>query len=87
MYPLVTVVGDSGSATLKIGEQEMVFHDGIQGRYFIECKHGFQDVYDNVGKKYNHTISGDFFEIQQGESKIAFTGIRQLSIKERWGWL
>lgn len=87
MYPLITVEGNSSSARLKIGEQEMVFHDGIQGRYFIECKHGFQDVYDIVDKKYNHTISGDFFEIPQGESKISFTGIRLLRIRERWGWL
>lgn len=87
MYPFIEIRGKTGNPTyLQIGDQRMTFKE-IQDVIFIECKHGYQDVYSSGGRKLNNETKGDFFEIQPGENTVMKgQGITSVKITERWGW-
>lgn len=88
MYPLIKLTGTTGANTfLQIGNQRMTFTSGINGVVFVECKHGFQDVYTSTSS-INNQIRGPFFEIEPGTHSVTKgTGITAVEITKRWGWL
>ena len=87
MYPRIKITGLSANQTyLKIGNQTMYFKE-IQDVIYLECKHGFQDAWSSGGRKVNHEVKGDFFEIQPGTHSVTIgPGISSVEITKRWGW-
>lgn len=87
MYPLIEIVGVSTTQTfLKIGDQKMVFKE-LNGSLFIECKHGYQDIYSSNNKHLNGRVNGPFFVVQKGISTINIgEGITEVRMTCRWGW-
>lgn len=89
MYPKIVIAGMVATSTfLQIGSQRMTFPNGIDTSVTIECKHGLQNVFDKTGNKINSKVRGPFFEIPPGiHSVTKGSGITNIQITERWGWL
>lgn len=89
MYPKITITAATTSSTyLQIGSERMTFLNGINGTITIECKHGIQDVKNNLGASINNQVRGPFFEILPGTHSVTKgTGITTVKILNRWGWL
>lgn len=76
----ILIVSGSGAATITINGKTLALTDcnGIT----IDCEI-MQAYKDGISK--NGTVSGDFFELPQGESEITWTGgITAIQIKPRW---
>lgn len=88
MYPKLTIKGNTTSESyIRIGNQNMYFKEGITNGLIIECKHGYQNVWNLSGTEINNQIKGDFFEILPGTHPVTKgTGITEVKMLTRWGW-
>ncbi|MFA9413274.1 hypothetical protein ACERC8_01305 [Streptococcus sp. E29BA] len=83
--PRVTIYG-SGATSLTIGKQVMRLT--LDTKATIECRHGFQNIYDkNDVIKNSIRTSGTFFEIPASSDPIGVVlgdGISRVEIEPRW---
>lgn len=89
MYPRLTIKGNTTSESyIRIGNQTMYFKKGIKEGLIIECKHGYQNVFNLNGTIINNQVKGNFFEVMPGTHPVTKgTGITEVKILTRWGWL
>lgn len=79
------IVEGSGAVSLTIGSQVMRLQ--LDTKATIECRHGFQNIYDKNGNLKNSIRqSGSFFEIPAGRSVgvVLGNGITKVTISPRW---
>ncbi|HEM6498933.1 hypothetical protein [Streptococcus suis] len=79
------IVEGSGAVSLTIGSQVMRLQ--LDTKATIECRHGFQNIYDKNGNLKNSIRqSGSFFEIPAGQSVgvVLGNGITKVTISPRW---
>lgn len=79
------VIEGNGETSLTIGKQVMRLK--LDTKATIECRHGFQNIYDKTGQLKNSIrLSGPFFEIPVGEhiGVVLGSGIGKVTISPRW---
>ncbi|HFI0358107.1 TPA: hypothetical protein ACGOWA_001261 [Streptococcus suis] len=82
--PRIEVFGN-GTTSLTIGKQ--VLRLNLDTKAVIECRHGYQNIYDKNGViKNSIRISGPFFEIpaQVTSGVVLGSGINRVVIHPRW---
>ena len=89
MYPRIRfTITNTEPSFITIGNQTMYFKEGLNDEVIIECKHGLQDVTNELGDKLNGSTRGAFFEVEPGKHEIEIgPGISNARILLRWGWL
>lgn len=88
MFPRLLIKGKSKEKTyLQIGQQRMTINR-LDEPYTIECQYGHQDAWASGGRKVNHLVRGDFFEIPPGTHRVYRSKeIKEVRMLARWGWM
>ena len=82
-FPTITVVGASGTVTIRIGAKTLVIPN-VSGGVTIDCEN---EWILNGNTPQMNACSGEFPDIPTGESTVLFTGASKLMITPNWRYL
>ena len=86
MCPRIDVYGSSGSeVSITIGDQ-VVYLKNLDEKVTIECREGYQNVFDKNGFMINSIMKGPFFKIPKGSNGISLSNeISHIAVLYREG--